>query len=357
MGARLTTLVRALLANGPVRPAHVPLVAAMVLSATLRLPFGALDRLHLVRAARASPAPADPVFIIGHWRSGTTHLHNLMACSPAFGHITPLASGLPGEILTLGTWLRPWLELALPEDRHVDRVAIRPDSPQEDEIPLANLQPLSVFHALYFPKHFQRLVDRGVFFEGCTAAEIATWSRAARTFVAKIALHQKKPLLLIKNPVYTARLALLLTIWPDARFVHIRRNPYDVFVSTRHYYRRLLPSLALQSFEHIDIERFVLETFVRLMQRYDAESVALPDHQLCEVTYEGLCRAPLDVLGHVHEQLQLPDWHCTRAQAGRYLGGIEDYQTNRYSIAAEDRRKVEAAWGPYLADWQRMAGR
>jgi hypothetical protein len=76
---------------------------------------------------------------------------------PAFGHICPIASGLPDEILTLSTWFRGWLERALPEDRHVDRVAVRPDSPQEDEIPLANIQPLSVFHALYFPKHFQRL--------------------------------------------------------------------------------------------------------------------------------------------------------------------------------------------------------
>ena len=90
--------------------------------------------------------------------------------------------------------MRPWLERALPEDRHVDRVAVRPSSPQEDEIPLANIQQLSVFHALYFPKRFQRHIDRGVFFDGCTAAEIATWCRSVRTFVAKIVLHQGKRL-------------------------------------------------------------------------------------------------------------------------------------------------------------------
>ena len=353
MGARLSTLLRAFVANGFVAPAHLPLAVAMVLSATMRLPFSALDRLHLGLAGSDMP-PAAPVFIVGHWRSGTTHLHNLMARSPLFGQISPIASGLPDEILTLGTWLRPWLERALPEDRHIDRVAVRPDSPQEDEIPLANIQQLSVFHALYFPKRFQRHIDRGVFFDGCTAAEIATWCRSVRTFVAKIVLHQGKPLLLIKNPVYTCRLALLRTLWPEARFVHIRRNPYDVFASTRHYFRHLLPTLALQPFDHVDIERFVLETFVRLMRRYDEESVTVPGDRLYEVTYERLCRAPLDVLQEIHEQLRLPDWDLAHDHVMAYLASIEGYRTNQYAISAAERKMVDAAWRPYMSRWQEM---
>ena len=67
------------------------------------------------------------------------------------GVITPLASGLPGELLTLATWLRPLLERALPRDRGLDAVAVSPGSPQEDEIPMASLQPLSAYHAFYLP--------------------------------------------------------------------------------------------------------------------------------------------------------------------------------------------------------------
>ena len=70
MGARLSTLLRAFVANGFVAPAHLPLAVAMVLSATIRLPFSALDRLHLGVAGSEIP-PAAPVFIVGHWRSGT----------------------------------------------------------------------------------------------------------------------------------------------------------------------------------------------------------------------------------------------------------------------------------------------
>ena len=114
--------------------------------------------------ARSESDIKTPVFIVGHWRSGTTHLHNLMGCSREFGIISPLAAGLPWETLTLGAWLRPLLEKALPEDRGVDQVAVTGGSPQEDEIPVANMQPYSVFHALYFPGKFEKNFAEGVFF-------------------------------------------------------------------------------------------------------------------------------------------------------------------------------------------------
>lgn len=355
MGARLRVLLGAAMRYGGVAPRNLPLYSLMVLSALGRLPFGLLERA--IAAGRIARAPdmEDPVFVIGHWRSGTTHLQNVMARSPAFGHISPLASGLPDQILTLGAWLRPLLEKALPEDRKIDRVAVTPQSPQEDEIPLASRQTLSVFHALYFPKHFQNRVDEGVFFEGVSEAAIARWARHARAFAEKIAVEQGVPRILIKNPVYTARIARLLDIWPRARFVHIRRNPYEVFVSTRNYYRKLLPSLALQGFGHVDIEPFVLDTFSRLMARYREERELLGEGALAEVTYERLIREPVPVLAEIHERLGLPGWDAARPRAEAYLKSIGGYRTNKYEITDADRRAVDTHWADELAVWEGMA--
>lgn len=349
MGARLRTLISGFAANGSPAPRALPLAGLMILSALARAPFGLVDAFRLARAR--GTAINDPVFIVGHWRTGTTHLHNLISRSPDFGQITPLASGLPDQILSLGTWLRPFLERALPDDRHVDGVAVDPDSPQEDEIPLAGLQPLSVFHAVYFPKHFQRLIDRGVFFDGVSAREIARWQRHARRFAEKIALHQGRRTLLIKNPVYTARIRRLREVWPDARFVHIRRNPYIVFASTRHYYRRMLSDLALQRYDHVDIDAFVLETFTRVMERYAEESAALPPSHLVEVVYEDLEAAPIPTLAHIFKRLDLPGWAATRPRVEAYLETIRSYRKNAYSLSAEDVAKVEGAWGDYIRRW------
>ena len=353
MGARLTTLIRAFARNGPVERAHAGLAAVMILSAAVRGPFAVWDRVRFARLRRSRPQPEPPLFIIGHWRTGTTHLHNLLGRSQAFGHISPIASGLPNEILTLGTWLRPLLERALPKDRHVDRVAVTPTSPQEDEIPLATMQPLSVFHALYFPKRFQELIDRGVFFDGASEAEIARWARLARDFAEKIAIHQDARRLIIKNPVYTARIARLREIWPEAQFVHIRRNPYEVFVSTRHYFRKLMPEVALQAYDAVDVEAFVLTTFSRVMAAFEAESRDVPAGRLIEVSYDRLKRAPMEVLAEIHGHLRLPGWEAARPRIAAYLDSIGDYRTNAYEITPSDRAKVDANWAEAVAAWER----
>ena len=277
-----------------------------------------------------------------------------MGCSPAFGHISPLASGLPDEILTLGSWFAPQLERALPEDRHVDKVAVTPDSPQEDEIPLANQQNLSVFHAVYFPRHFQKLFDQSVFFEGCSEEDITTWTRLVKSFAEKIQLHQGGRRLLIKNPVYTGRIARLRAIWPDAKFIHIRRNPYEVFTSTKTYYKKLLPDLAFQSFDHIDLDRFVANTFVKLMDAYQAQARDLPDDVLTEVSYERLRADPLPVLSDIYATLDLDGWEETQPRVEAYLETIADYRTNAYKISDADKQTVDREWAAHWDAWEAL---
>lgn len=351
MGARLGLLARSLTTNGPIPLRHAPLITAMTLSALARLPFATLERFVTARRVRRAPAIEPPVFIIGHWRSGTTHMHNLMARSPQFGWISPLATGIPGEILTLGAWLRPLLEKTLPKDRKVDRVAVNPDSPQPDEIPLANMQTLSVFHAIYFPRHFQTHFDQGVFLEGCAAQEIERWRTLMVAFVRKIAAQQGKPRLIIKNESYTARVALLRSIWPDAKFIHVHRNPYEVYVSTVNYYRKLIPTLALQPFDHVDIESFVLETYPRVMDRCLADTAQLPAEQFIEVGFEDLTSAPLKTLERLYDQLRLPNWGSDRIGVDEYLATIRDYQRNTFTMAPNDIERVRSAWGAYAERW------
>ena len=40
--------------------------------------------------------------------------------------------------------------------------------------------------------------------------------------------------LLIKSPVHTGRVKLLLDLFPNAQFIYIHRNPYQVFKSAVH---------------------------------------------------------------------------------------------------------------------------
>jgi hypothetical protein len=247
--------------------------------------------------------------------------------------------------------MRPWLERALPEDRYIDRISVTPDSPQEDEIPLASQQLLSYYHAIYFPRRFDELLRRGLFFEGAKPVETRRWARELRAFYEKLDLQATAPILLVKNPVYTARIDTLLSHWPEARFIHIRRNPFHVFVSTLHFYRRLLPELALQPYDHVELENLVAKTYLDMMARYDRARADLPEGQLAEIAYEDLETAPLAVLEQVHEQLDLEDWEDTRDRVEAYLERIAGYRKNELPVSAAQVERVERDWGPYVRRW------
>lgn len=351
MGAGLKTLLDAFFQHGGVSLRCLPHAGLFLLSALLRAPFAALERFAVRRDNRLPNSLQAPVFIVGHWRSGTTHLHNLLARAPAFGIISPLASGLPGELLTLAAWLRPFLEKTLPMTRGVDQVAVTPNSPQEDEIPLANLQLLSVFHALYFPRKFSERFHRGVFFDGASAARIERWERELCLFLRKVARQQRKPRILIKNPVYTARARRLLSIWPEAKFLHIYRNPYDVFASSVHYFSEMLSRLSLQRVKNLDVAAFVLGAYPRMLDALYEETSALPPTQYCEICYENLEQNPLEELERVHDLLALPDWPKTRPKVADYLASLSSYKKNQYPLSQKQLRQIKTSWRYYIQKW------
>jgi omega-hydroxy-beta-dihydromenaquinone-9 sulfotransferase len=267
-----------------------------------------------------------------------------------------VAVGLPWDMLGLGALLRPLFRRVLPADRLVDRVAVEPDSPQEDEIALANMQPLSYFYAVYFPRRLAEHVARGLLLEGCSPAELELWSRRHRYFLAKVSLDQGGRRLLVKNPVYTSRISLLRMIWPDAQFVHIHRDPRRVFVSTVHFWRTLLAWLALQKYDHVDVERLVLETYPRIMSALLEQAAGLPPNRFVEVAFERFEREPMNELERIYERLGLPGLEEARPRFEAYLRRVRSYTKNRYNPAPETIRLVERAWAPFVTLWGDPAG-
>jgi hypothetical protein len=256
--------------------------AAIGLAALGRWPASVAERLIMESRLPALDDMPPPVFILGHWRSGTTHLYNVMCQSGEWGYVPPVATGLPWDLFGIAKAFKPMLERALPEHRYIDNIPVTPTSPQEDEIAIANMSDVSFYHGIYFPRAFKENVERGLFFEGCSTAEIRGWRKQFSYFLRKLYLHQEKRPLLIKNPVYTGRFAMLREMFPSAKFIHIHRNPYDVFVSMRNFYKKLFKELALQSHDHVDIDETILSVYERVMRAYERDAADVPSKQLVE---------------------------------------------------------------------------
>lgn len=350
-GSNIGTLVRALVENGGLsRKGRSQ--AGLALAATLaRWPFTAAEKLYLNRRLRRVESMPPPIFIVGHWRSGTTHLYNIMS-KAGFGFVQPLAAGMPWDLLGLVKVARPLLERKLPTDRFIDSIPVTPDSPQEDEVAIANMTRLSFYHALYFPRSFEAHFNRGVFFDGCSETDIKDWKEAFVHFLTKVWLQQGRRQLLIKNPVYTGRVAMLREIFPGAKFIHVYRNPYEVLQSMQNFYEKLLRQFALQDYDALPIDRVILKTYSRMMTQLIQDAEQLRDDAFIEIRYERLEQQPLAEIGRVYEAFNLDGFAEARPALEAYLASVRTYKKNRYAFSEENLGLVEREWGCFLDRWQ-----
>lgn len=350
-GANLLTLIKLHKRSGGIRRDRKGLFVLIMLAAIGRLPFSLIER-GLVRLKRSKTEPLEaPIFILGHWRSGTTHLYNVMSKADRFGYVSPFSTALPWDILVIGRLFGPLLRKSLPDSRYIDNVKVDAVSPQEDEIALANMSDISYYHAIYFPKKFEHYFNQGTFFDDLEDVDIKRWERTLRYLYLKLTLDQGGRQLLIKNPVYTARPAHLQSLYPEAKFIHIHRHPYKVFVSMRNFFEKLLPQLSLQTYDHIDIDEVVFKTYRRMMTRLKEQVQDLPKGQYAEIGFDQFQADPLGELSRVYGELDLGDFSEDSAQFSAYLESVKSYKKNTFEMPAELIAKIDENWSDLYSDW------
>ena len=97
-------------------------------------------------------------------------------------------------------------------------------------------------------------------------ADLAEWKQALATFLRCLRTQQPDRRIVLKSPTHTGRLALLAEMFPEAKFVHIARDPYDVVPSTVRLWKSLEYVQALQRPRYAHLPEYIfsrLSTHVR----------------------------------------------------------------------------------------------
>jgi len=292
-----------------------------------------------------------PVFIIGHWRSGTTYLHELLSNDPQFCYTTLWSTLLPEGCLILEPMKR-FLARFLPSERPMDAIKVDMDGPYEDEAALAVLCPWSFFHCLHFPRNAEEQYQKSIHFQGLSSEEKNQWKATYLKFIKTILYTNPGKRFLSKNPPNTARISTLLEVFPEAKFIHIYRSPYLVYLSTKKMRMKVLDKLALQDASEEEIEKQVVSNYIRLMNSFFEQKEQIKTDRFVEVRYEDLIRDPMKHIQRIYETLKIPGFETATPAMMKYLDRQSEYKTNVYSIDQRIVQHVERNWKFTIDRWR-----
>lgn len=282
-----------------------------------------------------------PLFVIGHWRSGTTHLHNLLSLDENFSSPNVYQCMFPNHFVfsQVGS---PAMTFLAPNKRPMDNVSFSSRVPHEDEFGLAALSLVSPYIRVIFPVTGHKW-HTGLDLDKIPEQWRQAWKNALTLFLKKLQLSEGgRPLL--KSPPHTARVKHLLGIFPNAQFVHIVRNPYKVYLSTRNLWDKSFAKARLQEQSEELVQNQILDWYIELFDLFEQDRKLIPAGSLHELKFEDLEKDPINELGKIYQTLNLQGFEHYSDKAVDYLKNLKTYQKNVYNLDDNTKALVATNW-------------
>jgi hypothetical protein len=301
-------------------------------------------------SALESVVVQPPLFILGHWRSGTTLLHNLIAQDPRFAFPNSFQTAFPHTFLSAEPLEARLLSWWIPRTRPMDNMELSLSAPQEDEFALCAATLMSPCMAWVFPRQREKF-EKYLTMRGVGEGEMRVWREAFLLFLKKLQWRCRRPLVL-KSPPHTARVRLLVDMFPGAKFVHIHRNPDHVFRSSRRTFQILFQWHGLQRPSLDDLDDWVLRQGAQMYDSFFEEKSAIPKGSFHEVCFEELEGDPAGEMVRLYNALALPEFSVVEPKLREYVGSLKDYRKNVLPHLAPDlRARITHEWKAYFEEW------
>jgi len=337
-GMKLSTMVELFRLKPSLRWSRWRQIALLPFFGAYNSVMAGVENLLFGRKIAKTTIQAEPIFILGYWRSGTTLLHNLISEDPRFSYPTLYETVFPWHFLSteaINTRLTAWM---VPKSRPMDNMETHWRVPQEDEFAICCMCLISPYTLPLRPFDLQEWT-RSFRLDELSDKDRQRWMDTITLFMKKLTVRQNKPLVM-KSPSHTYRVKQILELFPRAKFIHISRNPFDVFNSTMHLRTTLIGENTLGSPEHPGAEESIIETYLEAFRAYERDRHLIPAGNLSEVRYEDLVRNPLSEVGRIYEELQLGGFDDARVRLESKLANHREYKKNKFSPDAYWQNEV-----------------
>lgn len=337
-GTTFPNLVRVLKGHR-VAPRYYFKMVVTVIVISISSLFQWMDRVVLGRKIKNYSIKKSPLFIIGHWRSGTTALHNILSKDPDAGIVSTYQAVFPNNLKS--QWIfKTFMRIFMPAERPGDEMKISVDLPQEEEYALSNMTDRSFYHFFYFPSNYKDYYKEYVRFDKKDEDEKDIWKLEYRRLVILALLNSKGRRAVLKNPVNTGRIELLMDLFPDADFVFMIRNPIIVYLSTKKFFGQLFPTVNLEKFNQEDISRMILDIYEQMMKDYISDRNEVGAERIIEIRYEEFAKNPMAAVQDIYHKISPGDFEGARSALEAYMEGMKNYNGYNYSISRKELNMV-----------------
>jgi hypothetical protein len=310
-----------------------------------------LENLLLLEAERArnprieQQRVADPVFIVGLPRTGTTHLHGLVTQDPrnraplTWEVMFPSARGArPAETAAVRARTASrldWANRLAPEFMRIHPIAA--DLPQECIAIQAQIFASIQFHTTHAVPSYEDWFERD-------SQDLAYGFH--RYLLQHLQAQRPGDRWVLKAPGHLFGLGALLRRYPTAKVVHTHRDPLRVMASMASHATVLRRAFSDDT-DPKQIARDWADRWARALDGFLAVRDGAAPEQFFDVSYESIERAPLETIERVYEFLGWPLSEEARAAMTRFLEANpkDKHGTHRYTLeqfgldpAAEQRR-------------------
>lgn len=299
--------------------------------------FGWIDYLRYQKNISKTTILSPPVFIIGHWRSGTTYLQKILSQDQQFTTPTFYQCVLPQAYISAEKIIKPTIQNGLPSKRIFDAMPFGADEPFDDEFALLKLTAKSRMLHFVFPE--KSCFDEQ---EKLHNVDAVKWSKQFLWFAKKLTYSSERRLL-FKSPMNTFRINELLNLFPSAKFIYIYRNPKDVFSSSIHQANKLFEHNQLID-NKTSIKEYVISRYNALFDGYEKNKKYIPESQLIEVSFEALEASPMKTIKSIYNALGIKCLEKSSSNIEEYIDSIQGYKKNTYTITKDDLSLVIDKW-------------
>jgi len=324
-------------------------VIITLLAVFVNSPSAWLQKLLYGKKIQETELAGAPIFIIGHWRSGTTLLHEYMIRDSRLSFADTYACFVPEHFILSRFTVRPVVALLMPSKRPIDNMEAGLDRPQEDEFALASMGLPSPYRNIIFSNNGLNIDADYLTLRNVSDEDRKIWLDGMDTFLKTLTFQNPGKRIVLKSPPHTGRIKTLLERYPEAKFIHIHRNPYSIFPSTYNLWMRLsLDEGAQRPSGGKGMEDYIFDNLNTMYDAFEEDVKQLPANQFCDIAFKDLTAAPVETLEKIYRTLELGSFDEVRSIFQQYANSQKEYKKNKFSMDPELKTQIASRWKQYF---------